>query len=209
METYQGVKFAYRQVSQSCPDHPFLNRLNYWVFLFSQLGLAPVHSTGAYGNQSFRTVNDSFIITKSSMVPEKELNRENYTLVEGYTPDTGIFLTKGASPPSSECFLHHYIYQEDTSIQAIFHGHCDLLSQHAQELGIAVTDKFYDYGTKELAESARLTMSEGNKFFILKDHGFVALGPNLDDAGKLTLTHYMKLISTLSQTLPPEQSESE
>lgn len=201
METYQGVKFTYHQISQSCPDHPLLERLNYWVFLFSQLGLAPVHSTGAYGNQSIRAKNDSFIITKSAMSPEQELNKNNYTLVEGYTPDNGVFLTRGAYPPSSECFLHHYIYQGNDQIQAILHGHCDLFSHYAHKLGIAVTNKFYDYGTRELAESARSTMNEGHRFFFLKDHGFVALGSSLDDAGKLTLTHYMKLISSLPQPL--------
>jgi ribulose-5-phosphate 4-epimerase/fuculose-1-phosphate aldolase len=200
MELYQGVKFKYRQIEHSCPDHSLLNRLNYWVFLFSQLGLAPTHSSGAFGNQSFRTAGNSFIITKSSMLPEQNLIRDNYTLVEDYIPDTGEFVTCGAFPPSSECFLHHYIYQADSTIKAILHGHSDLLNQYARTLGIAVTDKFYDYGTQELAESALSIVQEGHRFFILKNHGFVALGSNLDEAGNLTLNHYKTLISQLTHT---------
>lgn len=203
METYQGVKFNYRQIAQSCPDHPLLDRLNYWVFLFSQLGLAPVHSTGAYGNQSFRSDDNSFVITKSSMLPERNLNRDNYTLVKTYNPDTSEFLIEGAYPPSSESFLHHYIYQADDEVRAILHGHSDLINVYAKELGIAVTDKFYDYGTQELAASALATMREGHRFFILKNHGFVALGANLDEAGKLTLAHYINLLSSLTQAITP------
>lgn len=195
METYQGVKFAIRQLENACPDHPLLSRLNGWSYLFSQLGLAPVHSSGAYGNQSIRTSGNDFIITRSSMTPALALDKTNFTMVTGFDESAGEFLTKGKFPPSSECFLHHMIYQSDHTVGAILHGHSELLNRFAHELGIAVTDRFYDYGTRELADSALEVMSKGHRFFILRDHGFVAVGPTLDQAGDLSIDTYSALLT--------------
>jgi hypothetical protein len=83
-------------------------------------------------------------------------------------------------------------------IQAILHGHCSLLNIHAEALNIPVTEKFYDYGTPELAQSALLLAAPATPFFILKDHGFVALGEDIVSAGKLTLHYFSDLISLLS-----------
>lgn len=197
METYQGVKFSFEQVADSCPDHQLLPLLDRWVMLFSQLGLAPVHSTGAYGNQSFRTSGSSFIITRSGMFPGKHFDPANYTLVEAFDRKNLSFTTRGSSPPSSESFLHRLIYEENNAVQAIFHGHSELLNTRARQLNIAVTDKFYDYGTIELAESALAVMQQGCSFFILKDHGFVSLGKTLDEAGQQALSYYRKLLTLL------------
>ncbi len=197
MEQYQGVKF---QFSQSAPSFDYdrkLEILNRWVFLFTELGLAPLHSTGAYGNQSYRTTSSSFIITQSGMSPQKQLNAANYVHVIGFDAANGTFMTEGPATPSSESFLHNVLYEALPHINTILHGHSSLLGKYAQQLDIPVTKHFHDYGTPELAESA-LQMASGNTlFFILKDHGFVALGKDIETAGEITLGYYMKLISLL------------
>lgn len=171
---------------------PLLDR---WVLLFSQLGLAPLHSSGAYGNQSFRTSGDSFIITRTGMFPTPEFKHQNYTLVESFDKELNSFTTRGTSPPSSESFLHRLIYEESQEVNAIFHGHSELLTSGADILGIPVTEAFYDYGTIELAESALDVVRGGCSFFILKDHGFVSLGKTINEAGKQTLSYYQRLLS--------------
>lgn len=201
METYQGVKFSFKQIENSCPDHVSLPLLDRWALLFSQLGLAPLHSAGTYGNQSFRTSGNSFIITRTGMCPAHQFDPSNYTLVESYDKETRSFTTRGASPPSSESFLHRMIYEEHQEINAIFHGHSELFNAQADELEIAVTEAFYDYGTIELAESALAVSRKGCNFFILKDHGFVSLGKTLDEAGKQTLALYQKLLTHLQKSL--------
>ncbi len=194
MEIYEGIKFAYKQLSNSCPEHPLLEELNRWVLLFSQLGLSPVHSEGAYGNQSFRVEGDSFFITKTGMIPSRDLIHENYTLVEKYDPQESVFLTRGSHAPSSECVLHNLIYREDKNCGAILHGHSELINELAHELSIAETEQFYDYGTNELAESAVEMVRTGHRFFNLKDHGFVVLGPTIREAGQLALIEQKKIL---------------
>jgi ribulose-5-phosphate 4-epimerase/fuculose-1-phosphate aldolase len=197
MEHYQGVKFNYQSLEKTFSWDSRLLLLNKWAYLFSQLGLAPVHSAGTYGNHSYRGEDNTFIITRSGMTPTKELNIENYTEVTDYENHSTTFFIKGVAPPSSESFLHNTLYQEFAEVGAILHGHCTLLHTEAQRLKIPTTPRFHDYGTRELADSAlELARSEFN-FFILKDHGFVALGRDIPSAGQLALKHFGRLISLL------------
>lgn len=194
MEKYQGVKFRLQRVREKFHYDHRLAELNRWAYLFSQLGLTPVHAAGAYGNQSYRTDGTSFIITRSGMIPEEQLIPENYCHVIGLDKSAGTFITEGTATPSSESLLHHALYQAMPGINAILHGHSALINAHAAELKIPATNSFHPYGTPELAESAVALMDGVIRFFILKDHGFVALGEDIDGAGKLTLDYFAELI---------------
>jgi len=200
MEKYQGVKFQFHRTKATYSYDKRLNQLNHWANILAELGLAPVHATGAYGNQSYRTGNTAFIITKSSMLPAKTLLVENFCHVVGYDEQAAAFITEGTAIPSSESYLHNALYQAQPHINAILHGHCSLLNDHAKALNIPVTKRFYDYGTQDLAKAAVCLVDQATLFFILKDHGFVALGKDIDSAGRLTLEYFSKLIALL-QTL--------
>ncbi len=201
MERYQGVKFGHRRTGDSfAGDHDQLTTLNRWAYLFSELGLAPVHGNGAYGNQSYRTGASSFVITRSGMIPKKDLEPDNFCQVIDFEEATGTFVYQGMAIPSSECLLHHALYQSEPQINAILHGHSALFNRYADRLSIPVTASFEPYGTPELAESALALMDGITRFFLLKDHGFVALGEDVDQAGKVTLAAFARLIDFL-QTL--------
>lgn len=197
METYQGVKFNYRKIKDNYTFDHRLTELNQLAYLFSQLGLTPVHPEGAYGNQSYRTSGSSFIITKSGMIPDNKLETDNYCEITGYTQDSTTFLTHGQSVPSSECFLHYDIYMNCPHVNVILHGHSKLLNDNAQKLSIPTTKTFYDYGTQELAQSALNLAQKEIPFFILKNHGFVALGNSIKESGRLVLDYYGLLINLL------------
>lgn len=197
METYQGVKFHYHPQKTTFSYDNRLPRLNHWAYLFAQLGLAPVHTCGAFGNHSYRTGPTSFVITKSAMTPAEVLQPADFCQVVGFEEQSTTFITEGSAPPSSECFLHNALYRALPRINAILHGHCSLLNIYATDLNIPVTKKYYDYGTQELASSALALASPATSFFILKDHGFVALGDDIDSAGKITLGYFSELITLL------------
>lgn len=199
MESYQGVKFSHRCASSSFSCSKDLEELNKAAYLLSQLGLTPVHPEGAYGNQSYRDSKTSFVITKTGMIPEADLNPDNYTRVVDYDAETSTFVTEGRFSPSSECFLHNEIYAALPEVQAILHGHSALLNIHATQLAIAMTSTFHEYGTMELARSALDLAQKGSNFFILKDHGFVALGKSIHAALQLTLCHYRALLLFLEK----------
>lgn len=197
METYQGVKFNHLKVKDDFKFDHRLTELNQLAYIFSQLGLTPVHPEGAYGNQSYRTSASSFIITKSGMLPDNELISDNFCEISGYRSDTTTFLTHGASIPSSESFLHYDIYMNLPHINVILHGHSTLLNDYAKNLNIPTTETFFDYGTQELALSALELARKETPFFILKDHGFVALGNSIKETEKLVLDYYGQLINLI------------
>lgn len=197
MENYEGIKFNHRCAKKTFSCDSLLPRLGHWAYLLSQLGLAPVHAKGAYGNHSRRTGPQSFVTTRAGMTPSQDICKGDYCHVLDFEEETGTFVTEGTAPPSSESFLHHLIYRTHPGINAVLHGHCSLINQYAGSLDIPVTEKFYPYGTRELAESARPLLKPVTHFFILKDHGFVAPGTGIDNAGNLTLDYLSELITLL------------
>ncbi|MBW1635091.1 MAG: class II aldolase/adducin family protein [Deltaproteobacteria bacterium] len=197
MEKYQGIKFEYCRTKPLFKYDHRLEILNHWSVLFGELGLAPVHSSGTYGNQSYRTSSSSFIITRTGMCPRTPCNEDDFVHVTGFDAESGVFTTEGTAVPSSECYLHNALYVSLPKINAILHGHSPLLCHFADQLNIPETHKFYDYGTPELAESALQLLKRQRDFFILKDHGFVALGQDIESAGRLTLDYYLKLITLI------------
>ncbi len=202
MERYQGVKFGLRRTADFFDgDHNQLITLNRWAHLLSELGLTPIHGDGAYGNQSFRTGPGSFVITRSGMIPTQELDLDNFCQVDDFEETTRTFVYQGKTIPSSESLLHRALYQAEPRINAILHGHSALFNRYAERLNIPVTASFEPYGTPELAESALALLDGVTRFFLLKDHGFVALGEDIEQAGQVTLAAFSDLIHFL-QTLP-------
>lgn len=196
MENYQGIKFKVKKISDHFEYDERLEYLNHWTWLFGQIGLTPIHQEGAYGNMSYRDDQGAFVITRTGMIPEETLNPENYTCVSGYDEEDG-FITRGSYEPSSEALLHYRLYQEHPDIQAILHGHLDILNQYASALGVPVTPTFCEYGTPELAQSGVELVSSNHPLIILKDHGFVSTGCSIDEAGNRMLTIYQQLLETL------------
>lgn len=198
MERYQGVKFGHRRTADFFDgDHRQLITLNRWAYLFSELGLTPVHGDGAYGNQSYRTGLSSFVITRSGMIPMQKLNPDNFCQVVDFEEATRTFICQGTAVPSSESLLHRALYQAEPRVNAILHGHSALFNRYAERLNIPVTASFEPYGTPELAESALALLDGVTRFFLLKDHGFVALGEDIEQAGQLTLASFVNLIKFL------------
>jgi len=198
MERYQGTKIDCRCLDVAFTGYQaLLERLNHWAVLLSQLGLTPIHAEGAYGNQSCRTGATSFLITRSAMVPRQGCFLEDYCHVVACDVARGSCQYLGASPPSSETLLHHLIYHRHPTVGAILHGHSPLLLEYAERLDIPSTAVAHPYGTVQLAHAAVEMVGGATSFFNLKEHGFVALGKDCDDAGRTALAVYARLLSLL------------
>lgn len=207
-EEYHGVKFSY-QATGSC--FQFDNRLadlNSWAWIFSQLGLTPVHSAGAFGNHSFRATELSFIITKTGMIPSEECTEENFCAIDQFDAARNHFTGRGYHVPSSESYLHYCLYRSRPEIAAILHGHCELLNRLAPQMGIPTTACFEPYGSPALAHSAVVIAQENTDFFILKEHGFVSIGRTIGEAGQHTLKVYTALLNTLQRCAPNTSNPS-
>ena len=201
METYQGVKFTCVKRGGSYDYDERLEQLNRWAYVFAELGLTPLHSSGAYGNLSYRIDKASLMITRTGMTPSEQLDVTNFVHVDECDTANNTLYTRGEYEPSSESFLHASIYDAFPRVKAVLHGHSALLCRHAEELGIPVTARFEDYGTMALAASALTVLDEQHHCIILKDHGFVVVGEDIHQAGELALFFYAKLLKQLSRIL--------
>src|SRR5262249_42472979 len=141
------------------------------------------------GNLSFRTPR-GFVITATRSMLKSGLGWRDF--VEVVREDwLGYELhVLGERVPSSDSFLHARIYALRPDVNAVLHGHDDLVLEHAdalaRELDLVSTGEAMLFGTKEDAlETARAL---GTKDYIIrKGHGFVAVGRTLDLAGERAL----------------------
>jgi L-fuculose-phosphate aldolase len=178
-----AVAFSAIFLVRTPPTDARIAQLARWGNRFYSKGLVQ----GMEGNLSFRT-QLGFIISGTG-VPLNALTPETVAEVTGvvYGLNRNSVYIKGQVVPSRESILHSQIYEERSDINAIFHVHDTVLMKQAEKLGIPVTSAEKDPGSQALAEEAinLLKFEKEVHYFILKNHGIVALGATLDDAGKL------------------------
>lgn len=189
-EDYKGIKFETNFIASTFPIDNRLKELKKWGKLFDELELAPRYPGGSAGNMSYRFLDnsDEFIITASHTALDKQLCNSSFVHVKNIST-SGVINIAGTKTPSSESRLHHAIYQNRKDVNAILHGHFDHFFQLEN---IPCTIKFEEYGTIELINSV-LNILENHHFILLKDHGFIAMGENIESAGKLTLSYLNKI----------------
>jgi ribulose-5-phosphate 4-epimerase/fuculose-1-phosphate aldolase len=180
-EKYSGVKYQPIYLVREAPDHPLIPELSRWCKKFHESGLAPPYEGGSYGNLSFRVDGNTFIITASKSGLAESVENDRFVYVHYME---GLYLYQvGVRDASSEAGLHLEIYRFRKDVNAVFHGHCREVSENACRLGIPITDKFVPYGTSELIEQVMATLGDNN-YLEMRDHGFISLGRDLDEAGK-------------------------
>ncbi len=179
--TWAGFETVF--VTRRPPGDKRVGELLDWGKKLSLSGLSPESS----GNLSFRTEH-GFVITGTGI--NLGAIREN-DLVEFLRKKTSenktLIYVDGEVFPSKESLLHLAIYDLRAEVMAVFHVHDRLVLERADELGIPATGKEQPGGSSELAEEARrlLSLKRKIKYFVLKNHGVVAMGRTLEEAGKL------------------------
>ena len=185
--SYHGVKFKTVFLDDIAPSDTQIDKLKYWCRIFHEKNLAPPYEGGSFGNLSYRLGDsNSFIITGSKIGLKDNLLDEHFVRVESYDRKKYILNVRGVREPSSESFLHSAIYTNRKDINAIFHGHCPAILAQAEKLGLISTKREEPYGTSELVDSVLEILGENN-FVIMKNHGFLSLGPTPDEAGEVTI----------------------
>lgn len=192
-EGYQGVKFDVTYNKKVAPKHPEIQILALWCEIFHEKELAPPYPGGSYGNLSFRTNSNSFIITGTSIGLKENLNNDCFVEVLNVDTVNKIILINGTRPPSSETMMHDAIYKARPEVNAIFHGHCCAILNWARLFALPETATEREYGTLELVQSVLEVVSKKN-FMIIKNHGFIALGKTMNQAGDLSLEMLRKVL---------------
>ena len=191
-EGYQGIKFETVFLQKKEPGHQLLEELKKWCALFHEKNLAPPYPGGSFGNLSFRTGNNTFIITGTCIGLKNTLENSCFVEVVNCNRSENKVYVNGLRAPSSESFMHYAIYKNRPDVNAIFHGHHTLITQNASSLGIPETKEKTPYGTTELADSV-LEIIKKNNFIVIKEHGFISLGTCMKQAGDQTLEFVEKV----------------
>jgi ribulose-5-phosphate 4-epimerase/fuculose-1-phosphate aldolase len=170
-------------LTKNPPDDKRISLMARWGKRFFDSGLVK----DIEGNLSFRTRLGFIIsgtgIALNEITPETvaEVSRIVYGLHK-----TSVYV-KGLVIPSRETILHSQIYEMQSAINAVFHVHDPQVMYKAEKLGLPVTSAEKAAGSPELAQEAVnfLKLNSGVRYFVLKNHGVIALGTTMDGAGKL------------------------
>ncbi|MGF7117405.1 class II aldolase/adducin family protein [Methanobacterium oryzae] len=153
-------------------------------------GLSP----GKSGNISCRFEHNGqkIAITRSS-IAKKDVQEEDIIII-----DMDGNILKGDKKPSSETFLHINIYKKRNDINAIVHAHSpyatgfSFYDKHLKRLEgfgeiknpYIPSVKYSKPGSEDLANDTA-KMMKNEDVVLLKNHGVVAAGINLDEAALL------------------------
>ncbi len=174
-ESYIGVRFR-SEIIGTRDSSGGDQALIHWSKELARLGLAPDYGSGNAGNISCR-VDGGFLITPTAC-HYADMRSEDLCLIVSLDWQKKLLRVRGKRDPSSEAFLHALIYEKRADVRAIIHGHSDaILGMH-----LPCTSDEKPYGTLELAHEVEKILGQGD-ILLMKNHGFICLGKDLDDAG--------------------------
>ena len=122
------------------PSDAKIVELKEWSEKFQKSGLTPEVEGNYTGNLSFRS-GEGFVITASGLKNKENLADDCFVIVKAYDEQTNTFIVEGKKKPSSESIMHHLIYRACGDVNAVFHGHNDLIVKYAEKLKLPVTEK--------------------------------------------------------------------
>lgn len=157
--------------------------------LLKRHGMTPQNA----GNISVRH-NKGFIITTSGS-NLGSLQRDEIVYVRKCVIEDGIVEYMGPNLPSSETFMHSMIFQCKPAVQAIVHVH-DPETMNRATMQLEATEKEVPYGTLALARMACDTFLKSDNIIVLKNHGYVAVGEDLNVAVDLVISAHLKIKET-------------
>ena len=192
MKGYVGVKFIAIRLSDKCPAP---EQDLFAAFLRTCNRLRTYNMTPANGgNLSVRHKNDFVISSAGSNLGCIEKNE--LVLVNKCDLGTKEVCYYGPAKPSSETFMHWLIYKNQPEAKAIIHAH-DEPATSSNLLNGKVMESEHEkpYGTIELARMALATFGGSEKIIVLKNHGYVAAGPDLDSTCDLIIETHQRLLA--------------
>ena len=189
-------------VSNRIPSDSETEQLIKWCKIANTHGLVP----GTDGNISSRIKpgRKNFFITATETNLSEELSPEDFVKINSANIKEQTNKAEGIKRPSREIFVHSTIYRERPEINAIIHGHSEQILNNFKHLKkisnlpIVCTANAVRPGSLELVYSVKEVLYHKCNFIIMKEHGFLSLGKDLDEAGLLALNmlNYSTMLST-------------
>lgn len=177
------IKYTSTRRDGRAPPCAALDELNRARTTLFDLGLIGVYDNGVgYGNLSVR-VNDGnqFVITASATGAQRQLQMEQFCLVESFSIQNNHVQSMGPLPASSESMTHGAIYAAHPGVRCVIHVHSRSLFDHLLQAGAPATPADIPYGTPAMADRvAQLVNLQPNlpTVFVMAGHdeGVAAYG---------------------------------
>lgn len=147
------------------------------------------HTSAISGNQSIRFHEKWMWITPSG-IPRYNLKETQLVKVD---LKTGKIY--GKLKPSIEWQLHQAIYNKQNDVNAIIHTHgpytigisistnfLHVIEESKAVVGDPIILEHFTAGSEQLAKKVSESFVEGKKAVIIKNHGVVTIGKNIDEA---------------------------
>jgi len=171
-EVYIGTKFRTVFARREAPADERIGELVEWCHRWARLGVVG----DTVGNLSFRSAN-GFIINRTAG-DLATITAEEFVEVMRADFARRELTVAGAHEPSSESLMHAALYAARPAVNAVFHGHSAALLDAAGRLELPVTQRERPYGTSALADEI-LDVLSAHSVVIIRNHGFVAIGPTM------------------------------
>jgi L-fuculose-phosphate aldolase len=191
MENYTGVKFNAVQCSGKLPQiavglYPEFKKT---CDRLKSGGMAE----GNAGNISIKS-GKSFVITSSGS-NLASLVESDLVFVEKCDVDAGKVYYHGSKKPSSESIMHWLIYGQRPDTMAIIHAHDKLLTNFNLINGVVKeSEREEPCGSVDLAKMAARTIGQSEQIIALKNHGYVAIGSDLDTVCDFIIDTHKQLL---------------
>jgi L-fuculose-phosphate aldolase len=184
LEKYAGVRFTTIYHAEAVHHGPEVQRLKKWCQCFADMDLAPRRNNSYAGNLSIRAEH-GFVITAAG-ADLGNLGEDELVQVIDINRDHHSVTVYGKREPSSESFLHHAIYAARPQVHAVFHGHDELVLRYRENMHLPVTERERTYGSLDLVDEVMQILGN-HSYIVLRNHGFIALGTDMDQAGEQAL----------------------
>lgn len=154
----------------------------------AQYGMAPQNG----GNMSVR-LGTGFAVTSSGS-NLGSLLLDDVVQVENCDLERECVRYRGKLMPSSETFLHHLILRRHPEAGAVVHAH-DPMTSRAAVLAdrLVETPREEPYGTLALARLALEAFAGGRRIIMLRNHGYVGIGVDLEAAVNTIISTHRRL----------------
>ena len=150
------------------------------------LGFVGVYDNGiGFGNCSFRTKENEFIITGSATGEIEKLSLKHLCLVDKFDIEKNTVYSKGQTGASSESMTHGAVYSANDKINCVLHIHSKKMFDFmAKSPDYRSTAKNIPYGTPQMAtavmdEVKGIVAAHGIIVMLGHDEGIIAFGENI------------------------------
>jgi len=176
LDGYIGIKYHATQLSKN-----LLAESEKQIVYFKKNGklLLEHNMAPANGGNMSMQFDQGFLITCSGC-NLGYIDDDEISYVEHFSMEEKTVHYRGPRPPSSETFLHGLLYNYKKEILSVIHAHDEVATSMKLDGILDETEREEPYGTVELAQICLETFQKGSMIIVLKNHGYVAIGPELD-----------------------------